>query len=221
MAGEEGLFIPGGQKEGRETPDGEGKLTDVVNTLAHDLRTPLACLKGYLSLLGEGKYAPGSPQWKEFFALCTEECDHIEDLIESLLESAIHDSDLVLHPEPVFLPSLIKRTITEVSALTPNRKYVVDIGRDSRTVWADRLRLEQVLRNLVENAAKYSPEGTLVVVKVRTAGDKGDAVQFSVSDQGQGIAPEHLNRLFERFTESRIRVRRPFPEPDWDFPSRA
>lgn len=161
--------------------------------------------------MGEGRYAPGSPQWKEFFSLCIDECDHIEDLIESLLESAIHDSDLVLHPEPVFLPPLIKRAVTEVSALTPNRKFVVDIGRDSRSVWADRLRLEQVLRNLMENAAKYSPEGTLIVIKVRKAGEAGDSVQFSVSDQGHGIAPEHLNRLFERFY--RVQDNRSSPIP--------
>lgn len=152
-----------------------------------------------MSLLGEGKYKPGSPEWQEFFALCVEECDHIEDLIESLLESAIHDSDLVLHPEIVFVPSLVKRTITEVNALMPNRRFVVDISQDARTVWADRLRLEQVMRNLEENATKYSPEDTLIVIKVRRTGEAGRFIQFSVSDQGRGIAPEHLNRLFERF----------------------
>jgi len=172
------------------------ELSDAVNTLAHDLRTPLACLKGYLSLLGEGKYKPGSPEWNEFFALCIEECDHIEALIESLVESAVHDSDLVLHQEPVFVPPLVKRGITEVSALMPGRKFVVDIPPDARTVWADKLRLEQVFRNLIENAAKYSPEGTLIVLKARK---EGEFIHFSVSDQGPGIAPEHLNRLFERF----------------------
>ncbi len=116
-----------------------------------------------------------------------------------MLESAIHDSDLVLHPEIVFVPSLVKRTVTEVNALMPNRRFVVDISQDARTVWADRLRLEQVLRNLGENAAKYSPEDTLVVIRVRKAGEAGGLIHFSVSDQGRGIAPEHLNRLFERF----------------------
>jgi signal transduction histidine kinase len=172
------------------------EISEVVSMLAHDLRTPLACLKGYLSLLGEGKYAPDSPEWKEFFALCVDECDHIEDLIESLLESAVRDTEIVLHCEPVFLPTLVKRIIAEVSVQNPNRRFAVDVHPDCNTVWADPLRLEQILGNLVENAAKYSAEGTLVVVKVRK--DKG-TVQFSVSDQGHGIAREHLNRLFDRF----------------------
>ncbi len=65
----------------------------------------------------------------------------------------------------MFVPPLVKRGITEVSALMPGRKFVVDIPAEARTVWADRLRLEQVFRNLIENAAKYSPEGTLIVLK--------------------------------------------------------
>lgn len=175
---------------------GESEIVDVVNTLAHDLRTPLACLKGYLSLLDEGKYSPGSPEWTEFFGLCINECDHIESLVESLLESAVRNPELVLHCKPVIVPLLINGVITEVSVLDADRRFVVDVQPDAHTVWADPLRLEQALRNLVDNAVKYSPDDTLVVVRVRK---QGGATLFSVSDQGYGIAPEHLNRLFERF----------------------
>ena len=175
---------------------GESELAAVVGTLAHDLRTPLACLKGYLSLLDEGKYAPGSPEWTEFFTLCVNECDRIESLVASLLESAVRDPEIVLHCEPVLVPSLINDIVTEVSALNPDRRFAVDVQPEARTVWADPLRLEQVLRNLVDNAVKYSPDDTLVMIRVRRT---GRTTLFAVSDQGYGIAPEHLNRLFERF----------------------
>ncbi len=175
---------------------GEDELTDVVSTLAHDLRTPLACLKGYLSLLDEGKYPPDSPEWTEFFGLCMSECDHIETLIGSLLESAVRDPEISLHCEPVAVQPLLNHIISEISSVNADRRFVIDVHPDSRFVWGDRLRLEQAIRNLADNAVKYSPADTLVVVRVRKSGAN---TLFSVSDQGYGIAPEHLNRLFERF----------------------
>lgn len=172
------------------------ELATIASTLAHDLRTPLACLKGYLSLLDEGKYRPGSPEWAEFFTLCVNECDRMEQLVESLLESAVRDPEISLHCEPVLIPPLVNHVVAEVSAANADRRFVVDVHPDARIVWADPLRLEQVLRNLVDNAVKYSPDDTLVVIRTRKSGQE---TLFSVSDQGFGIPPEHLNRLFEKF----------------------
>ncbi|MBM4431801.1 MAG: cell wall metabolism sensor histidine kinase WalK, partial [Chloroflexi bacterium] len=75
-------------------------------------------------------------------------------------------------------------------------RLLIDFPRDFPIVDADPNRIEQVLRNLLDNAVKYSPDGGLVVIR----GEVGeDEVVISVADQGVGIAPEHLNRLFEKF----------------------
>ena len=60
---------------------GERELADAVGALSHDFRTPLACIKGYLSLLAEGKYRPGTPEWDEYFATVLEECERLENLV--------------------------------------------------------------------------------------------------------------------------------------------
>jgi two-component system sensor histidine kinase VicK len=123
-----------------------------------------------------------------------EECERLERLVSVVLESAVGPK-ISLSMEPVLLPPLIKRILLEESAISRGHRFFTDINADAREVFADPTRLEQVLRNLLDNAIKYSPEGSLIVLRVKRA---SDGFLFSVADQGGGIAPEHLNRLFER-----------------------
>jgi signal transduction histidine kinase len=173
---------------------GERELADAVGALSHDFRTPLACIKGYLSLLAEGKYRPGTPEWDEYFATVLEECERLENLVSVVLESTAARK-VGVSREPVLLPPLINRVLVEESSIARGHRFFVDLQPESREVFADPIRLEQVLRNLLDNAVKYSPEGSLIVLRVRKT--RGGHL-FSVADQGGGIAPEHLNRLFER-----------------------
>jgi signal transduction histidine kinase len=172
----------------------ERELADAVGALSHDFRTPLACIKGYLSLLSGGKHPPGSAEWDEYLGTVMEECERLERLVSVVLESAVGPK-ISLSMEPVLLPPLIKRILLEESAISRGHRFFTDINADAREVFADPTRLEQVLRNLLDNAIKYSPEGSLIVLRVKRA---SDGFLFSVADQGGGIAPEHLNRLFER-----------------------
>ncbi|HHY45361.1 MAG TPA: hypothetical protein GX512_06595 [Firmicutes bacterium] len=170
------------------------ELADAVGALSHDFRTPLACIKGYLSLLSGGKHAPGSPEWNEYLDTVMEECERLEKLVSVVLESAVGPRTR-LSMEPVLLPPLIKRILLEESAISKGHRFFTDISDGAREIWADPIRLEQVLRNLLDNAIKYSPAGSLIVLRVKKT---KDGFLFSVADQGGGIAPEHLNRLFER-----------------------
>ncbi|MGI6662851.1 MAG: sensor histidine kinase [Bacillota bacterium] len=172
----------------------ERELADAVGALSHDFRTPLACIKGYLTLLAGGKHLPGSPEWDEYLGTVMEECERLERLVSVVLESALGPKTS-LSMEPVLLPPLIKRILLEESAISRGHRFFTDISEGAREVYADPTRLEQVLRNLLDNAIKYSPEGSLIVLRVKRT--KGGFL-FSVADQGGGIAPEHLNRLFER-----------------------
>jgi signal transduction histidine kinase len=126
-----------------------------------------------------------------------EECDILQDLIHDLLESSIIDAGLLkLEPQPVMLPRVAQDVVDDVMHRTQKHRFLVDFPDRFPIVDADPQRVEQVLRNLVDNAVKYSPQGGLVVVR----GEVGeDEVTISVADQGVGIAPEHLNRLFEKF----------------------
>lgn len=172
-------------------------LTDLLSTLSHDLRTPLASIMGYGTLMMANSDQPWDIQrQQEFSSIIVEECNHIERLIASLLDSTTDEEAFLPAKELVLVPPLLKSLLRERAFSTCGHRIVVDIAADAREVYGDPVRIEQLFRNLVDNAVKYSSEGSLIVIRARrTNGD----ISFSVADQGHGIAPEHMNRLFERF----------------------
>jgi signal transduction histidine kinase len=170
---------------------------EVISTLAHEMRTPLTSIKGYSTalLMEDGLFSPEAQ--REFLEIIDEECTVLQSLITDLLESSIIDAGfLQLEIQPVILPRLAQSVTDDIARLSRKHRFLVDFPRSFPIVDADPDRVAQVLRNLLENAVKYSPEGGLVVVR----GEVGRKdVTVSVADQGVGIAPEHLNRLFEKF----------------------
>jgi signal transduction histidine kinase len=118
-------------------------------------------------------------------------------LIEDLLESSLLDAGMLeLELEPVQVPSLVTEVVAEVRQTATRHRFVVEFPSDSPLVQADPTHLARVVRNLLENAVKYSPQGGLIVVRGET---QPQQILISIADQGIGIAPEHLNRLFEKF----------------------
>jgi signal transduction histidine kinase len=170
---------------------------EVISTLAHEMRTPLTSIKGYASalLLEEAIFDPQTQ--REFLQIIDEECDVLQDLIHDLLESSIIDAGfLKLDLQPVLIPRLVTGLVDEFVHLSSRHRFMVDFPNPFPLVDADPQRVTQVLRNLLDNAVKYSPDGGLVVVR----GEVGETeLVLSVADQGEGIAPEHLNRLFEKY----------------------
>jgi signal transduction histidine kinase len=171
--------------------------SELISTLAHEMRTPLTSIKGYSTalLVEEVSFDPDTQ--REFLQIIDEECDVLQDLIHDLLESSIIDAGLLrLEPQPVMLPRLAQRVTDDMANHTQKHRFLVDFPSRFPIVDADPQRIAQVLRNLLDNAVKYSPQGGLVVVRGEV---REDEVVISVADQGVGIAPEHLNRLFEKF----------------------
>ncbi len=169
---------------------------ELISTLGHEMRTPLASIKGYSTalLMEEATFSPETQ--REFLQIVDEECDILQDLIHDLLESSIIDAGLLrLEPQPVMLPRLAKSMADDVAHRTQQHRFLVEFPKSFPIVDADPHRIEQVLRNLLDNAVKYS-QGGLVVVRGEVHEDE---VVISVADQGVGIAPENLNRLFEKF----------------------
>jgi len=175
----------------------EKKYSSLVCTLSHELRTPLTCIKGYATTLlsREGQWSRDEEQ--EFLKIIDAEADTMKELINDLMDSSMIESGLLsVHKEPVLLPRIISKAVDDARLRTTKHKFVVSIPRDFPVIEADPVRTRQVLDNLLENAIKYSPGGGLIVVQCRI--DRGEVI-LSVADEGMGIAPEHLNRLFEKF----------------------
>jgi signal transduction histidine kinase len=170
---------------------------ELISTLAHEMRTPLTSIKGYSTalLMEEISFDPDAQH--EFLRIIDEECDILQNLIRDLLESSTIDAGLLrLEPQPVRLPRLSQTVVDDIARRSKEHHFLVDFPEGFPLLDADPHRIEQVLRNLLDNAVKYSPHGGLVVVRGEVHEDE---VVISVADQGIGIAPEHLNRLFEKF----------------------
>jgi signal transduction histidine kinase len=177
--------------------EAEEPKTDLVATLAHEMRTPLTSIKGYSTALLMEEACFSAETRREFLQIIDEECDVLQELIHDLLESSTFDAGLLgLEPQPVLIPRLVESVIRDLAPRTHSHRFVVDFPCDFPVVEADPDRIGQVLRNLLDNAVKYSPQGGLVIVRGQVAQRE---VMVSVADQGVGIAPEHLNRLFEKF----------------------
>jgi two-component system sensor histidine kinase KdpD len=171
--------------------------SQLLSTVSHELRTPLASIKGFATTLLRQDVDWDETTRREFLAIIDEESDRLSELIGNLLDmSRIEAGTLRVEPEPMDVQPLIKETVAKYQVLTREHRLQAHFPKALPSVWGDPRRVRQVLRNLVENAVKYSPGGGRITV---STGLRGEEVQVSVSDQGLGIEPEHLKHVFDRF----------------------
>jgi len=172
--------------------------SEMLAGLSHDLRTPLACIKGYITTLMREDVTWDPADEKEFMNIIVEETDHIESLINNLLDSTTFSwkGEIELRKELISLPQIVNKVLRDPSYRIKNHQFTVLFPEGFPLVEADPVRIEQVLRNLVDNAVKYSMEDTQIVIKGEAM--PGEIV-VSIADQGIGIDSEHLKWLFEKF----------------------
>ena len=169
---------------------------EVISTVSHELRSPLTSVKGYTSLLLNRWERLADEQKRMMLEQVHHDADRVTRLVTELLDiSRLESGRLVLRRQMVDIPSLVSVVTDKVRMTEPQLEVSVDFPPGFPHVYADPDKLEQVLTNLVENAAKYaSPTG------MRIAGEAGDAeVAVSVSDRGEGIPPSDLPRVFTKF----------------------
>lgn len=185
-------------KNSNEVVENASRLQqDIMATLSHEMRTPLASIKGYASALLLDEVLWDRQTVREYLGIIVEESDKLGEILADLLDASLIDAGrLKIEKEPTLLARLAQQVIDEVAQRADKHHFLVSFPPGFPIVDADSGRILRVLLNLVDNAVKYSPGGGLVVVRGQVSGNE---VIVSVADQGQGIAPEHLNRLFERF----------------------
>ena len=170
---------------------------EFVANVSHELRTPLSLIKGYVETLLDG--ARNDPVVTErFLKIIERNASRLDLLIQDLLAiSALESGRITLNLQPVLLRPLAEKVLADLKTRTNAKgvKLVNDLPELAAT--ADASRLEQVLANLVDNAIKYGrADGTVIV-----GGKQADAekLEIFVQDDGPGIPPESLDRVFERF----------------------
>jgi two-component system phosphate regulon sensor histidine kinase PhoR len=174
----------------------ERMRVDFVANASHELRTPLASLLGYVETLRED--AGDDPQTRgRFLKIVFGEAQRMQRLIEDLISlSRIEAEKYRIPDKAVELTDLIEEVTTELSGSPRAADLVLQIT-DVPAVAGDATQLSQLLHNVMGNAMKYGREATPVTVSLQPEGET--MVRLTVSDEGEGIPPQHLPRLTERF----------------------
>ncbi len=177
--------------------EAEEMKSTFISVISHELKTPVALIKGYAATLRREDVEWDEETIREGLQIIEEEADRLTRLIDNLLDaSRIQAGGLKLEFEEVDLRDLIRREAEGFQVQTAAHTITIDVPDDLPPVWGDRERIRQVLDNLLSNAIKYSPEGGLIRVG---AWVDTDQVTVYVADQGIGIPEEEQPYLFERF----------------------
>ena len=166
--------------------------------VSHELRAPLTSIKGSAATV-LGSPADMDPAVvRQFFRIIDEQADHMHDLVSDLLDVArIATGTLSVAPEPAEVAVLVDRARSTFISGGGRNNLSIDIESDLPLVMADRLRIVQVIGNLLSNAARHSSESSVIRV---TAVREDFHVAVSVADEGRGIPSERLPHLFRKFT---------------------
>ena len=170
--------------------------TEFLGLVSHELREPLAAIKGSVTTLLQDERALDPAEMREFHRIIDTQTDHMRGLIGDLLDAGrIDTGTLSVAPEPAEVAELVEQARSTFVGSGGRHAIVVDLPAGLPPAMADRRRIVQVLVNLFANAARYAPESSPIrVAAVR----KGAEVAISVADEGRGLAPERLARLFDK-----------------------
>ncbi len=168
---------------------------DFVANVSHELRTPLTAIRGYVEALGDADPEDN----RRFLDVIARHTDRMERLVRDLLRLArIESGQETLERVPCSVSSLFTAIRADLAGTIDARRQrvVEEIDPAAATITGDPAKLQDALRNLLENATNYSPEGTTITLSsVR----RTDAILLTVADEGRGIPESDLTRVFERF----------------------
>lgn len=173
--------------------------SDFVANASHELRTPLAAILGYVETLQDMDGEADGPMRHRFLSIIEREAGRMQQLVIDLLSISRVEADRFRRPTAsVDLAAIVRNTIAQLqdSEAARPKDIVARFGTEKQPMLGDEAQLGQLVHNIVSNAMKYGRAGTPVTVELAREGQR---IRLSVSDQGDGIAPDHLPRLTERF----------------------
>jgi K+-sensing histidine kinase KdpD len=175
-----------------------------ISVVSHELKTPVALIKGYVSTLRREDARWDRKVVNESLQVIEEEADRLEEYIENLLDaSRVQANGFKLNFTDLQLADLIQNTVDRLQTQTSKHKLIVDIPEPLPVIQADEVRIDQVLSNLINNSIKYAPGGKIQVQAVL----KGQDIIVCVTDEGPGIHPNDAPHIFDRFYRSPDAIR--------------
>ena len=170
-----------------------GRFADMISKIAHELRSPLTSIKGFSSTLTQRWDRFTDEQRFQFVETIHADAERMGRIVTEVLDLArLESGRLQLSPRSVSLHAIASTAKEHVGKLRGAERIEIEVAEEQHA-WADPDRFAHILRNLLENAVKFSDEGPITV---RSQEADGGRVEVSVSDQGVGIPPERIGEVF-------------------------
>jgi len=163
---------------------------------AHKLKTPLAIIKGCATTLLGGSARWDHAMQREMLQMIDTQTDQLHDVLNTLLDVWRLDAGVQLQISQVHLPKLLQHIVERRRRTTPTHHFTLHTAHETAEVMCDIMRVEQAVHHVLNNAVSYSPTNSTVTLQLEA---NEIEVRIAISDEGTGIAPEHLDRIFERF----------------------
>lgn len=170
---------------------------EFLAVVTHDLKSPLTSILGYVKLLLDAEGEGSLEQIRQFAGIIERQGQRMLDMIQQLVvATGVNEGAPVLSREPLDLRAIVEQQVDAFGAVLGERTLEVEVPEELPLVYGDPSAVEHILANLLDNAVKYSPDGTAIEVGV---GSDEDDMHVSVADRGPGIPEDALPRIFERY----------------------
>ncbi|PWU02042.1 MAG: hypothetical protein C5B51_21625 [Terriglobia bacterium] len=181
--------------------------TTLIDAMAHEFKTPLTLIKGATTsvLAGHNELSESS---REQLTIADEEAEHLRELLDNAIEMARLDTTHIdVHLEESNLEAIVREVVTSMQPRIDERPFTISADSALPRIALDRRLVKLALKQLVDNALKYSPPDSAVEIRMHA---NGQSVALEVTDHGAGISPEDRGRIFQRFYRGR-QVRNQIP----------
>jgi signal transduction histidine kinase len=185
--------------------------SEFVSFVAHELKNPMTPIKGFTDLLASGVVGPINENQAKFLATIRSNVERMKTIVEDLNDnSKIEAGRMELKFKEIDVYDLVETVVRSNTRQLEEKKQTLEVvlPLNLPNIWADRVRTEQVLVNLVSNAYKYTPEGGHIIIQAEKAENQWDpqgspqVIHMWVKDNGYGISPEDQKKIFQKFFRS-------------------
>ncbi len=173
---------------------------DFISTVSHELRTPLTSIRGFADTLLTSYDRLSPEQRKKFLMIIKDQSNRLIKLVENLLTvSKMQSEKELMVYKSIDVKPYIDNTVQIIKNQYPTHKYICNYDNNLPKILVDTDKFQQILLNLIDNASKYSPEDTTVTINIKQDYANNN-VSISIKDEGIGIKPEDIDKIFNKFS---------------------
>lgn len=190
------------EKANKKLQELDQMKTEFLSLATHQIRAPLTAIKGYASMLIEGDFGILPEKAKYSSEIIEKSCQNLIDIVNEFLDiSRIEQGRMVYNKEKFLLNEIIRDSINESTPniSKSNISIIEKISKDDIYVYSDKNKLKQVVTNIIDNAIKYAPKGSIEI----TLSQEEDFAKLSIKDNGIGIEKEDMKNLFSKFKRNK------------------